>query len=283
MNTTNFRSQVSAAMLVLAAMSSCVSLYSVSDDSSKGIRFYEKVGLYRQSTTYNLTWLELTVNTSSDPAKPANTVFTVDETKWSVAIAQDVQDKVLAATSTSEIRPILAKLGVLMEAAEIEAALGNSNGSGLCKTMVSNVVEPVVRVDYSRPRYINVVAPYFSSASSTVKLAADGSLSEATASIDTTKLGDGLPIKGAIEKAIGVSVAETKSMGVVISWKPKGYSFTFVKEWAHSECPCNRELQPLTFDRNKWEFTRSELGSGKDSEPKPAITFSGAVKVPKPE
>ena len=68
--------------------------------------------------------------------------------------------------------------------------------------MVSNVITLETVVDYDDVYYYNVNIPLFGTANATMKLAGDGTLTEATTNVDTTKLAEEIPLSEFLTKKL---------------------------------------------------------------------------------
>ena len=142
-------------------------------------------------------------------------------------------------------------------------------------------------VDYSKGHHINVRAPLFGTASATVKLAADGSLTEATGAVDSSKMADLIPAKELFVDKWGLehvfasgAFPSTPTPILTMSIERNGFVYTIEKY--HANPPVTLSNPPLTFTTADTSITRTKLGAkGKGKAEKNSISFSGDVKLPK--
>ncbi len=161
----------------------------------------------------------------------------------------------------------------------------------LLETMIANESKFVTRVDYSTKYYFNSRTPPFGTASATIKLAADGTLTEATSSVDASKLADMIPLKEFLVDKLGLKeptppvpiapVAKgappVKTPRLTLTIATNGYHYRFVE---FHELSTGLNHPPITFGGSH-NVVRSKFGeSAKKAESKNAIEFSGAVTLP---
>lgn len=292
---------IGALLLTTVLGSSCYSVYTVeraNPEHPKGIPFFAKRMMAEQTTTYVLSWYEVTAvekplseaGTVDPKAPERKAVWLARQSTWDPEIVTAVlnNEKV---TSLDELHKELSAL--FISADKIASDLAFSSGHNtpqaeptfdvLTKSMTANTVKVFPENDYDSPYEINIDAPYSGTASGTIKLGVDGSLSEATVSVDT-KLTDVLPLKGALESALGFGPLDAKpkrKVAFAISIEQKGYVYSF-----SAKQPANKltdtPLSPLRFLPWVHYFESKPIGAATpESDPSKTATFSGAVKLPK--
>ena len=73
----------------------------------------------------------------------------------------------------------------------------NNRANDLSQILIANNSEYITKVDYSNTYYFNSQTPPFGKAAATVKLAEDGTLTEASGNVDASKLADLIPLYSA--------------------------------------------------------------------------------------
>ncbi len=295
-------------LALLVGLSACFSVYTVerSDpDNPTGIPFFAKRLINEHTTSYALTWLEVTVTVkpveqpnkqgeqSKNTAEHKGT-WLVREDLWNPSIVSNAADE---ATSLDDLRDRLDKElpGLFLDPGSIIQALDfarpdvgeeekEPTHEGLVLSLIANATKVVAENDYEHPYSVNIRIPWFGTGSGTIKLGNDGSLAEATASVDT-KFADSIPLKGLLEKAFAISTLvepepSKRSVNFVIDSAQRGYLYSFrARSPAADKCV---DYSPLRFLPWTYQFERTVLGSPKDgSDSDNAVSFSGAVKLPK--
>ena len=261
--------------LALLPSTGCYSVHSVekwTDTEPNGVPFYAARGVWKQTTTYTLTWLEVSIAPVGEQENPS-AVFLMKERDWNREKAMQALEADDPVAAFSE-----AFAASLFSSAELGQELsGESPVSHLRRSLIGNTVEPLAVADYGQRYAYNVQAPFIGTASSMFELGADGTLRKAEAKVDSTKLADVLPISDLLTTALGLGVMEM-SDDYQLSMREKGYVYTFTQrlEW---ESP---PKAPLAFDTNTIPFTRVPLEAGAKPKPKPgkSIEFGGTILMP---
>ena len=264
------------ALLLALSSTACFSVHSVqewNEDEPSGIPFYAAHGVWKQTTTYTLTWLEVSIAHAGDLEDPI-AVFLLKEKGWDRAKAMEA---LAAEDPVAAFREAFA--AYLFSSEELGKELsGESLASHLTRSLIGNTVEPLAVADYDRRYAYNVRAPFIGSAGSMLELAADGTLRKADAKVDTTKLADVLPISDLLTVALGAFLVEGMGGDRQLSLREKGYTYTFTKRIPWETPP----QEPLAFDTQTIPFTRVPLDAGTRPKPKPGktIEFGGTILVP---
>jgi hypothetical protein len=267
------------ALLLALSSSACFSVHSVEEwDGAKpaGIPFYAARGAWKQTTTYTVTWLELSLARLGDEANPI-AVFLLGERGWDRAKAMEAlqSDDPAAALRQTFDKALFSpdQLAAGLHAEERRL----SDDVPLTLTLIGNTVEPIAVPDYDQRYAFNVRVPFIGSASSMLELASDGTLRKGEAKLDTTKLADVLPISDLLTTAFGLGLTESTD-DHQLSLREKGFVYTFTKRLPWETPP----QEPLAFDTKTIPFTRAPLDAGAKPKPKPgkAIEFDGTILVP---
>jgi hypothetical protein len=290
---------------LLLMLSGC-SLFKISDGSKeiRGIPFYPKVGKLKQTTVWSRTWLEIGFTLSDvDPptGKKSNTQSGVLQVDEKTGTADNLNNSAAAAQLAAKTQDLGRVIEAFKKGSSIVTitlstitsesdAQSQGNPSSLLQTLVSNGTELVTEVDYSKTYYYNAQVPIFSSAEASVKLAADGSLSEVSAKADTTKLADVIPVGGLLSKAFGLTASSgdttttsafaptVANRELVITISRKGYIYTLTKLLSPDSL---RRQAPVMFGYED-SIVRSALGddAGKKDDKSKKATFEGSLTLP---
>jgi hypothetical protein len=295
-------------LVALPLMLSGCSLFKISDGSKEiqGIPFYPKVGKLKQATVWTRTWLEIGfVLSDVDPStgKKSNTqsgILLVDE---KTADETNLNSSAVAAQNATKAQDLLGVINAFKNGSKIstipistinaESSVGlGGPPTSVLQALVSNGTELTTEVDYSKVYYYNAQVAPFSSAEASVKLAADGSLSEVSAKADTTKLADVIPLGGLLSKELGLAASgggaaakivlpPAQNRELIITITRRGYSYTLTKLLPPDS---SRKQAPLQFGLED-SIVRSALGddAGKKDDKAKKATFEGSVNLPQNE
>ncbi len=163
--------------------------------------------------------------------------------------------------------------------------------SSLGMVLVSNKLDRQSYVDYGAVHYFNSRVPPFGTNTATVELAPDGTMTKGTAAPDATKLADLIPLKELlIDKwGLGADAVSTQSSNMVSNGSlPVEMTVAidgFVYRYSRELDRVPAALTPLDA-ASALSIERSRFGAPDSAKPKEdgagAITFEGAVKLPKP-
>lgn len=169
--------------------------------------------------------------------------------------------------------------------------------------LVSNQVKPKEYIDYSRIYYLNVTRPWIGPVSGTVKLNADGTLGEVSATADDQTLKtaldvfplhdlllDRLGLTDAEESAEGENSAELPRYRVRIDVNPAAFTHTLSRPVDDARPPCGARPQLTMADGHSGAATYSMTvttpgAPAETAAPKPenAIGLSGTITLPEPK
>ena len=164
--------------------------------SVPGIPFYTKQGRFFQETTYletlatiMLTAKQITYD-DAGKAQQSSTWYAVSKTaSWpgdAAGAIEQIQDALGEAAKKSTPDAQLDEWSHALDRFEM---LAPYNGSvPATAPLVGNDVRAESAVDYSQPYYLNAAQPLIGSANLSAKLAADGTLTESTATVEDTTL-----------------------------------------------------------------------------------------------
>ena len=294
------------------------------DGSADGIPFYRKIGVDKQTTVYTRTWFDVHfILEDVDPNKPEKTKnkregnLAFSQRRWNDTKAATANDRAVKAAELGcplerIIKDYEAAIGInplTMKTIADEADIAKSTtDDGLNQSMISNVIKQETVVDYDNVYYYNVTIPAFGTANATLKLAGDGTLTEASSAVDTTKLADVIPLAEFLTKKLHLEQKEKpqtaafiippagkrpegydecKSKGphnLMIENKQVGYVYTLSRKCSmnNGKNVCD---QAITFPNAEGvSITRTVLGGGDKKEEKKmesnTATFSGSLVLP---
>ncbi|RLL49135.1 hypothetical protein D8Y20_13295 [Mariprofundus sp. EBB-1] len=286
--------------LFVGLLTGCVSAYSISGGDEKGIPFYIKKGVFVQTTKYELNWVKVILDVgTSDKDTQSFTYYLHADSYDKLKLDEAVKSSLDTSGDTfSVVQKFEGFFQYSCDKAGINCRIEpKSTSVDICKSakMVSNSAERKVVVDYSKPYYFNAKIPLFTSTTSSMTLASDGTLSEASSTIDTTKLADvfmgSVPAKDILMDKWGIvagAAAVTKSKGELkakIITSGGGLVCTYTKEHdaKSHELPWIEGISN-TSKENKAFLTvtlKSAPKKKKEKENKDTINVNGSIKLPK--
>ena len=298
---------------VCALLPGCTA-FSVHDDANnkkKGVPFYIKQGKVKQTTVYSRVWVDVTIDYQRLPSGEKipgterafafvlssssydqvllmatfNDPDVVDEDDFQVAMAN--LTKALNSDCRSSNKNCIIPQKVLDRETDPEHAIP----CNLVETLEANGAVQVTVVDYTNTYYFNTAVPAFGTASATAELAADGTLTKATSSVDSSKLADLIPLKELLVDKLGLSppLAELDSKlaamivpvhKTAISIGRDGYNYTLTK--LHPPAS-TLNPDPLTFNSTEISVSRARFGKhvqGAASASENTISIEGAIVLP---
>lgn len=291
-------------MLLVALALAAVTTYGCStfnvhkgQDRIAGVPFYGKVGKLKQATAYSRSWIELEFTFADVNGGTRSNVQTAvlrlqestfDGTAFNAGLtAAQAEARNPNATPSTVAAAFLGgapaiKQISIQDIVKESATDFTPTPTSLLQSLLSNVTEPITEVDYSTVYYYNARTPVFGSTSATIKLAADGSLTEASSSVDSTKLAEEIPLAEFLTKAFGLpvsAVAGTTTRELSVSVTRRGYVYTLTK--LHDPTAA-RKQSPLAFGSED-SVVRTVLGAegGKKESTGREATFQGSVSLPK--
>ena len=181
-------------------------------ENKRGVPFYIQKGQVKQTTKYSRTWIEAEVlfqeykQGKKIPGSEKSATFAINQKSYN-QIELLNQFNALKVTSSSEFGNAISEfqktladnctkqVNCLITSQEIITQSDPYiTSSVLLETIEENSSSYESVVDYENPLYFNARIPLFGTATATAKLAPDGTLSEATSTVDSTKLADAIPL-----------------------------------------------------------------------------------------
>jgi len=270
----------------------------VSMKRMKGVPFYIKVGRHQQTTVYHEVWSQATLRIVALQGTGAD-IKEIEVTSITQAFVPAARD---------ELRGLQSELANVSDAEGLRKVTDRfldltkdkrHVGTERLTQPVSNYLEPIDTVDYSKLYFINAPLPWFGSATLTAKVAADGTLSEASATSET-KLAEAISSVLPIKEWLTSTVVPTKATGgqgkvfaaampqkAYLNVEQRGYVYTFTKLLPTDPCfgkPDEKCLIPIAFDTDGRNYRRTELGKEeeKKKEAGKSIEVNGTIELPKP-
>lgn len=211
-------------ILLITNIMNCKTFYVNTDSKGNGIPYYIKKGIYRQTTEYSRTYIELNIKIFSNQAnnEPLGVLnYAINEQDWTGAnisrFKNDLHDAMNEVDSISKLNK------------KILQALSNNNISTiatgditreldfavlpreLIEKVLQNTFELTTIVDYSTTYYYNVKVPPFGKAETSYKISPDGTMTEASSMVDNTKLADLIPLNEFILDKLMITTSESEN------------------------------------------------------------------------
>ena len=276
----------------------------------KGIPFYIKKGMVKQETSYTRSWIEATINyykINGDKKKLGTersaTVYISESTYNQIELLKIFVEADKAASSG--FGAALTKFHTLLtentmpqsnseitpQTIKIEASLDTKSPTSLLQSLESNSSSFESIVDYTQKYYFNATIPPFGTTTSTAKIASDGTLSEASSTVDSTKLAESIPLKEllidkwGLEKIFGAEkeVKTPRDFSFTLSVSTNGYKYTLTK---YHKFTSELNFVPLKFSDKGISVSRAKFGDTKendDEKDKKSISINGSIVLPEDE
>jgi len=290
---------------------------------AKGIPFYLKVQRYQQETAYEKTWYEVNLRVfqlSPDEIKKDGPVLREKETVSFTYVFNESALEELRTLQAQLVKSDVTADDIKGLRAELEEKAAKKPLTTIedPTTPVSNRVQPITVVDYRKPFYINAPLQWFGSSSLTSKLGSDGTLTEATATVEpkiTEAVTSFLPLKELLssrwietdEQPMELLRTEAAlPIRATLSIEKKGHSYTFSR--IHETDPCGEvgevwdagealeagevrvvksitgeyQCPPISFS-DKGNYVRTDLGAKppKKKDSGQTVSVSGTIELPK--
>ena len=267
--------------------SSTSSTSSHKTDKIDGIPFYIKKAACKHEVVwfepiYTLTLEELTIPQGAD-AKPQTTprgavVLSLSQYREDPAVREFLKD---LSQVGAEFEDVLKKWDSITK---VPYTPTNFPDDPKNRVLVSNANSPEVYVDYAETYYINANHPWAGSAKIDTKLAADGTLTEASVEMESKTLETLLgPINAAISAGLPLAAkveGKPPVKQLKLTTEVSGYKHTFSRVDPSATFPC----AVIAADNlpSPTNYTRDSVaaGSGADKKGKNKIQISGEVVLP---
>jgi hypothetical protein len=278
------RSAIRGSIVIVAcATASGCAVYTVRNSSGAvaGIPFYKKVGacLHETVRLQNLYRIAIQIVGPAPENKPVLArERVITQAEYQGGNMQKLRAEVVAGTKTyNEIVTTFESLAAYVPSANPVTVVA------------SNGVTPAAIIDYATLHHVNVKRPWIGSATATVKLASDGTLTETTATIEDktveTILGT-LPIKEVLTaRLVPTDPTRTLSRDPNPSYElvvePIVIRYTLTKTVAMTSpiCPPAAALEVNATDAN---IKIDKVDSPKEKPKDPnTVTVSGEIVLPK--
>ncbi|HZQ25195.1 MAG TPA: hypothetical protein VFA89_20580 [Terriglobales bacterium] len=147
--------------------------------------------------------------------------------------------------------------------------------------ITSDTVTPDVYVDYGVPYTLNVRTPLIGSAKADVKLADDGTLTEASAEKEDKTISELFPIKELIKGAAGIVGFDAAGTVIIeLAIEEKGVKFTRRYRIKDLAPPCTATAAQRT-ESGPYDLIVEDVGAAKKESDDDSISVSGSIKLPK--
>ncbi len=265
----------------------------------KGIPFYVQKEVYKQETKYLYTWIEVSLSAvnGKEGDKPASS------STWRLRPNVGIIRYLNEVTSNPE----LTEADLIEFRAKIDTAAKASlyPDSSLVDQVVSNSCKPELVVDYTTKYYLNARKPIFGNTTVTQKLAANGTLAESSATVESSLdeiaiAAIGLATPFASVKVAQITAAATALSGLekgkqsnfpktqiaepvktqyTISIREAGYVYTFTKYHDTVETCNSKPIKP-SFNTVNFIRTAYNAQESVSKDNKKAIKVEGSIELP---
>lgn len=294
------------------AISGCsaFSVYDSDGTNKKGVPFFLKTGKVKQTTSYTRSWIEATINFSvinGDNAEhDSQRVATIRISKETydqyelIKAFADADKSAMEGGFSGAVTSLQTSLSksckgeprincvINQQTMSDESSPTNTLPKLLFQALESNSSEYVTLVDYDKPYYFNATIPAFGTATATAKLAPDGTLTEATSTVDSTKLAELIPLKELLLSKLGLektgqtalSTGKIAPYSLTLSITDNGYKYGLVKFHPYSS---GLNFEPLKFSDKDVSVTRvkyADQSAKKDDPKKNSISIEGTIVLP---
>lgn len=313
----NFSFAILASLTVTACSS--FDIYDNNGESVKGIPYYVKKGAVKQTTAYSRSWLEVTIEYSKIKADGKALTGSKNSAKFDIKMGSYDSIELLSAFAEAQKQVdsgFATALGIFKteldkgcSTSAINCSISPSDKSddlssktrtplNVHQEFISNKAAYESIVDYSKVYYFNTIVPPFGTTTGSVTLAADGTLTTGTSTVDTTKLAEVIPLNEILLKKFklgdylpaltNTNKSNTKPKSPIpipiltISISKKSYQYNLTKHLPYNS---GLNLVPLDFNSSNISIAvvTSNSSSSKPAENTNAIKLNGTIELPKPK
>jgi len=313
--------KLSFAILASLTVTACSSfdIYDDKGESVKGIPYYIKKGAVKQTTAYSRSWLEVTIEYSKVKADGKAVSGSKNSAKFDIQMGNYDSIELLNAFAEAQ-EQVDSGFAIAFGTFKTELDKGCSTSTINCsispsdksddlsaktptplnvhQEFISNKATYESIVDYSKIYYFNTTVPPFGTTTGSVTLAADGTLTTGTSTVDTTKLAEVIPLNEILLKKFklgdylpsvtSTDKSNTKSKPPIptpiltISINKKSYQYNLTKHLPYNS---GLNLTPLDFNSSDISIAvvTSNSSSGKPAANSNAIKLNGTIELPKPK
>ncbi len=292
------------------------SSFNIYDSNKKklGIPFYIKTAVVKQNSVYTRSWIETTIrfhkiqdkNKIENSEKTATFFISQDTYNQTELLKSFSQSNTLRGgvfnTALTNFQKQLEKSCktdnkvnciITQQTLTKELSIATQTPKSLLQTLESNSSAYETMVDYGKLYYFNATIPPFGTTTATAKLSPDGTLSEASSTVDASKLADLIPLKellvdkwGLDKKSdvSGLTNKPQKDYSLTISINVNGYKYTLTKYHPYNS---GLNLAPLLFSSKEISVSKVGYGGsqkkegGSSEKNKNSILIEGAIILPK--
>lgn len=280
-------------------LSGCFSIHRVSTAENSGIPFFARTGFCNRETVWLEPLYTLSLRAQKLPATASEQPQEIAKAELGLTAYRTIKSSNLATLIAGLVGgTIETPAAALAEFQNVVKAAGTpltGRESDLDLSTNTNAMES--GVDYSKRLYYNVKRPWVGTTSSTLKLKADGTIEEATASVEDKTLetiSSLIPLKEfltaeLIPAAPDSSETETEPVAyrITLTVTTTIYKHSLSRRDALTAntpgCPTPGDALRLA-DKTHYQYKREEVGGSGASEKKKdegkKITLSGEVVLP---
>lgn len=271
----------------------------------EGIPFYVQKEVYKQETKYQYTWIEVSLSSvqEKEGAKPSSTTI------WRLTPDDSLIRYLNSVTSMTEMT--VDEVNNFLKQMEKSKAANLNPDSNSIKQVISNSCKPELIVDYSTKYYLNARKPLFGNTTVTQKLAPNGTLSESSATVESSldeiaiaaiglatplasikvaQIGAAVTSVAALQPADDIKMAKeaggkakinpvSDKIKYTISIREAGYIYTFTK-YHDSFVSCNSQMIKPNLSQGNFSRTAYTAQESESKDNKKAIKVEGSIELP---
>lgn len=297
------------------ALTGCSSfdIYDSNGESVKGIPYYVKKGVVKQTSVYSRSWVEVELEYSKIKSDGKVLAGSGNSAKFDIKLDGFNEIEVLNAFALAQSQAdsgFTAAFGTFKSELDKSCNMSNTNCSiapldrskDLAATtlvpsfvhqeFISNKSSYDSIVDYDNVYFFNTTVPFFGTTTGSVTLAADGTLTTGTSTVDTTKLAEVIPLNELLLKKFNLgdyfpSLITKSTTGsskspisiINISINKKSYQYNLIKYLPYTS---GLNLKPLTFSTPNisLEIITSTSALNVPAAKSNAIKLNGTIELP---
>jgi hypothetical protein len=242
----------------------------------KGVPFFVKAAGCKHEVTRLEPYYVLTM-TSKTADKTESETTTLSRSQFNSPEVITLRSKLAkSGTDGAELRAMWDKV----RAMHYEPHMPESKVSADDWFVVSDVVAADAYVDYAHPYTLNVRMPLIGSAKADVKLADDGTLTEASAEKEDKTISELFPVKELIKSAAGIVAFDGGPATLELAIEEKGVKYTRRYRIDKLNPPCVATDEQRK-EAGAYDLTVEDVTGTKKESEEDSIIVSGSIKMPK--
>jgi hypothetical protein len=244
----------------------------------KGVPFFVKTAGCKHEVTRLEPYYVLTLTTKMGEKTQSSETTTLSRSQFNSKAVLDLRSKLAKSTADGgEIRELWDQVRAL----HYEPHMPERDIRPDDWFVISDVVATDTYVDYKTPYTFNVRTPLIGSAKADVKLADDGTLTEASAEKEEKTISELFPVKELIKGAAGiVGFDSAGTVTVELGVEEKGIKYIRRHRIENLSPPC-AATEEQRKESGVYDLTVEDVTSAKKESDEDSINVSGSIKLPK--